>query len=64
MLACFELAKFSVSRARFVAEKVTDVDRPFRVKNTKREDIVFICFQIWVLGMSIVALLNESIPHM
>ncbi|KAK0506038.1 hypothetical protein EDD18DRAFT_1373163 [Armillaria luteobubalina] len=31
--------------------------------NTKREDIVFIAFQIWVLGMSIVALLNESIPH-
>ncbi|TCD70634.1 hypothetical protein EIP91_002353 [Steccherinum ochraceum] len=34
-----------------------------QVKNTKREDIVFICFQIWVLGMSLVALLNESIPH-
>ncbi|KAH8100487.1 hypothetical protein BXZ70DRAFT_1022326, partial [Cristinia sonorae] len=34
-----------------------------QVKNTKREDIVFICFQIWVLGMSVVALLNESIPH-
>jgi len=32
--------------------------------NTKREDIVFITFQFWVLGMSIVALLNESIPHM
>ncbi|KAF9023396.1 hypothetical protein BDZ89DRAFT_1069885 [Hymenopellis radicata] len=31
--------------------------------NTKREDIVFIGFQFWVLGMSIVALLNESIPH-
>lgn len=31
--------------------------------NTKREDIVIIAFQIWVLGMSIVALLNESIPH-
>ncbi|KAF9478013.1 hypothetical protein BDN70DRAFT_933716 [Pholiota conissans] len=31
--------------------------------NTKREDMVFIGFQIWVLGMSIVALLNESIPH-
>ncbi|THH29726.1 hypothetical protein EUX98_g4461 [Antrodiella citrinella] len=34
-----------------------------QVDNTKREDIVFICFQIWVLGMSVVALLNESIPH-
>jgi hypothetical protein len=31
--------------------------------NTKREDMVFIAFQFWVLGMSIVALLNESIPH-
>ncbi|KIK71377.1 hypothetical protein GYMLUDRAFT_33530 [Collybiopsis luxurians FD-317 M1] len=31
--------------------------------NTKREDVVFMTFQIWVLGMSIVALLNESIPH-
>jgi len=31
--------------------------------NTKREDLVFIAFQFWVLGMSIVAILNESIPH-
>lgn len=31
--------------------------------NTKREDLVFIGFQVWVLGMSVVALLNESIPH-
>jgi hypothetical protein len=31
--------------------------------NTKREDITFIAFQFWVLGMSIVAILNESIPH-
>ncbi|KAJ6580657.1 hypothetical protein B0H19DRAFT_1328711 [Mycena capillaripes] len=31
--------------------------------NTKREDIVFTSFQFWVLGMSLVALLNESIPH-
>lgn len=31
--------------------------------NTKREDMVFIAFQFWVLGMSTVALLNESIPH-
>ncbi|KAJ7655225.1 hypothetical protein DFH06DRAFT_1046920 [Mycena polygramma] len=31
--------------------------------NTKREDLVFIAFQFWVLGMSVVALLNESIPH-
>lgn len=33
------------------------------IRNTKREDIVFIAFQIWVLGMSLVAILNESIPH-
>lgn len=33
------------------------------LENTIREDIVFIAFQFWVLGMSIVALLNESIPH-
>lgn len=31
--------------------------------NTKREDIVFIAFQFWVFGMSVVALLNESMPH-
>ncbi|KAE9410659.1 hypothetical protein BT96DRAFT_961456 [Gymnopus androsaceus JB14] len=31
--------------------------------NTKREDVTFMAFQIWVLGMSLVALLNESIPH-
>ena len=35
----------------------------FRLSNTKREDITLIGFQVWVLGMSIVALLNESIPH-
>jgi len=33
------------------------------LKNTKREDVAFLAFQFWVLGMSIVALLNESIPH-
>ncbi|KDQ30441.1 hypothetical protein PLEOSDRAFT_1062463 [Pleurotus ostreatus PC15] len=33
------------------------------LNNTKREDIVFIAFQFWVLGMSLVAILNESIPH-
>ncbi|CAE6462563.1 unnamed protein product [Rhizoctonia solani] len=31
--------------------------------NTQREDAVFIGFQFWVLGMSVVALLNESVPH-
>lgn len=36
----------------------------YSVENTKREDIAFIAFQFWLLGMSLVALLNESIPHM
>lgn len=35
----------------------------FSLGNTQREDAVFIAFQFWVLGVSIVALLNESIPH-
>jgi hypothetical protein len=35
-----------------------------RVDNTKREDIVFVGFSVWVLGMSLVAILNESPPHM
>ncbi|CCM00316.1 uncharacterized protein FIBRA_02346 [Fibroporia radiculosa] len=30
---------------------------------TKREDISYIMFQFWVLAMSLVALLNESVPH-
>ncbi|KZT06306.1 uncharacterized protein LAESUDRAFT_737029 [Laetiporus sulphureus 93-53] len=34
-----------------------------QLDNTKREDIAFIMFQFWLLGMSLVALLNESIPH-
>ena len=29
-----------------------------------REDVVFLVFNIWVLGMSLVAVLNESMPHM
>jgi hypothetical protein len=29
----------------------------------KREDISFVGFQIWVVGMSCVAVLHESIPH-
>ncbi|KAJ1310153.1 hypothetical protein OPQ81_006898 [Rhizoctonia solani] len=34
-----------------------------KLRNTQREDAVFIGFQFWVLGMSVVALLNESVPH-
>ncbi|KAG8774956.1 hypothetical protein FRC15_000894 [Serendipita sp. 397] len=33
------------------------------IHNTKRQDVTFMAFQFWVLGMSIVAILNESIPH-
>lgn len=33
------------------------------LRDSQREDIVFIAFQCWVLGVSIVAILNESIPH-
>lgn len=33
------------------------------LQQTEREDLTFIAFQIWVLGMSIVAILNESVPH-
>lgn len=33
------------------------------LRNTERENIVFIAFQLWVLGMSVVAILNQSIPH-
>lgn len=29
-----------------------------------REDVVFLVFNIWVFGMSLVAVLNESMPHM
>ena len=34
-----------------------------RLHDMQREDIIFLAFQCWVLGVSIVALLNESIPH-
>ncbi|EJD55308.1 hypothetical protein AURDEDRAFT_155545 [Auricularia subglabra TFB-10046 SS5] len=33
------------------------------LKNSRRVDFTFVAFQVWVLGMSIVALLNESVPH-
>ncbi|CAE6512441.1 unnamed protein product [Rhizoctonia solani] len=29
-----------------------------------REDLAMIAFQAWLLGMSVVAILNESVPHM
>lgn len=34
------------------------------LSNMKREDITLIGFQVWVSGLSLVALLNESIPHL
>lgn len=36
---------------------------PRRIHNTKREDVTFMAFQIWVMGMSVIALMNESIPQ-
>jgi hypothetical protein len=48
----------------FLRLKFTRLLFRFRLRNTKREDFTFLAFQIWVLGMSLVALLNESIPHM
>lgn len=33
------------------------------LKNSRRVDFTFVAFQVWVLGMSVVALLNESVPH-
>ncbi|KAH8115390.1 hypothetical protein DFH11DRAFT_1759676 [Phellopilus nigrolimitatus] len=32
--------------------------------DSEREDVSFLVFQIWLLGISIVAILNESIPHL
>ncbi|KIJ45710.1 hypothetical protein M422DRAFT_207072 [Sphaerobolus stellatus SS14] len=34
------------------------------LSNTKREDVTLIAFQFWVMSMSLVAILNESIPHL
>jgi len=45
-------------------ECLTVLNWPVQVlEQTKREDLAFIMFQFWLLGMSLVALLNESIPH-
>jgi hypothetical protein len=43
---------------------IEDIVWPARtIHNTKREDVTFMAFQIWVMGMSVIALMNESIPH-
>lgn len=43
---------------------VTSLQVPIQtLRNTERVDLIFIAFQVWVLGMSLVAILNESIPH-
>jgi hypothetical protein len=55
-LACFRVCLFQFSPVSLFTVFNS-------LGNTKREDMVFIAFQFWVLGMSIVALLNESIPH-
>ncbi|KZV92103.1 hypothetical protein EXIGLDRAFT_718701 [Exidia glandulosa HHB12029] len=33
------------------------------LRQSFRVDFTFVAFQVWVLGMSVVALLNESVPH-
>ncbi|KAH8806838.1 hypothetical protein DL96DRAFT_1629872 [Flagelloscypha sp. PMI_526] len=35
----------------------------FALERTEREDAALVIFNFWVLGMSVVAILNESIPH-
>ncbi|KAI5120283.1 hypothetical protein M0805_005340 [Coniferiporia weirii] len=32
--------------------------------DARREDVSFLVFQVWLLGISIVTVLNESIPHL
>ncbi|KAL5512611.1 hypothetical protein ACEPAG_3264 [Sanghuangporus baumii] len=32
--------------------------------DAKREDISFLVYQVWLLGISLVTILNESIPHL
>jgi hypothetical protein len=34
------------------------------LRDARSEDAVMLAFQIWLLGLSIVAILNESIPHL
>ncbi|KAG9121326.1 hypothetical protein FRC07_002746 [Ceratobasidium sp. 392] len=34
------------------------------LRDFSREDLAMIGFQVWLLGMSMVAILNESIPHL
>ncbi|KAI0317046.1 hypothetical protein OF83DRAFT_1172322 [Amylostereum chailletii] len=34
-----------------------------RLQDSQREDIVLIVFQVWLLGLSVFAILYESVPH-
>ncbi|KAG5725084.1 hypothetical protein E4T56_gene10278 [Termitomyces sp. T112] len=34
------------------------------LNNERREDIVILCFNIWLLSMAVVTILNESLPHL
>lgn len=34
------------------------------LQDARREDICFLIFQVWLFGISIVTVLNESIPHL
>ncbi|KAK2461683.1 hypothetical protein APHAL10511_006146 [Amanita phalloides] len=54
-------------RARVVVDELCQASLIWPIsnlRNSEREDVVFMAFQCWVLGVSVVALLNESIPHM
>ena len=61
---CLQTLNWPLARSVFSWLLIHSMLTLCRVDNTKREDIVFIGFSIWVLGMSLVAVLNESPPHM
>jgi hypothetical protein len=54
-----ELAGFCVSDTFRKLVAILDVQIS-RLRNTAREDVVFIAFQLWVLGMSVVAVRIET----
>lgn len=33
------------------------------MQNSKREDIAFVCLQFWLFGISLMAMFNDSVPH-
>ena len=34
------------------------------LRDEKSEDVATLIFQVWLLGLSVVTILNESIPHL